>query len=116
MAESIAFSKTSDRKTVYDELIPQIDSLISTEPDLIANLANIAAVLKEAFGFLWVGFTWQKVVNSCSARSEDRSLYSYKFGQGVCGHAFILQRPLSSLMLTNFPAISSVVLRRDPRS
>src|SRR5687767_14940639 len=56
MAESVAFSKTSDRAVIYGEIVPQIDSLIAPESDLIANLANIAAVLKEAFGFFWVGF------------------------------------------------------------
>ncbi len=40
----------------YTSLIPQIQSLILGEPDLIANLANTAAVLKEQFGWLWTGF------------------------------------------------------------
>ena len=44
------------REQIYEELAPQVEALISDEPDLIANLANIAAVLKEAFGFFWVGF------------------------------------------------------------
>jgi GAF domain-containing protein len=60
MAESLAFTKTADRRTVYAEIIPQIESLIAEEPDLIANLANISAVLKEAFGFFWVGFYLKK--------------------------------------------------------
>jgi GAF domain-containing protein len=56
MGESIAFSRTADRKITYNEIIPQIDSLVSGESDVVANLANIAAVLKEVFGFFWVGF------------------------------------------------------------
>ncbi len=40
----------------YKQLLPQIASLIAAEPDLIANLANICAVLKETFNFFWVGF------------------------------------------------------------
>ena len=40
----------------YAELLPQIAALTADEPDLTANLANTAAVLKEAFGWLWVGF------------------------------------------------------------
>jgi len=56
MAESFAFSRTADRKTIYDEILPQIESLISGESDVIANLANIAAVLREAFRFFWIGF------------------------------------------------------------
>lgn len=40
----------------YKQLLPQIASLVAAEPDLIANLANICAVLKENFDFFWVGF------------------------------------------------------------
>ena len=40
----------------YKEILPQIESIISAEEDLIANLANVAAILKEAFDFFWVGF------------------------------------------------------------
>ena len=40
----------------YASLLPQIRSLIEGEPDMIANLANVAAALKEAFDFFWVGF------------------------------------------------------------
>ncbi len=40
----------------YKQLLPQIASLVAAEPDLIANLANICAVLKETFDFFWVGF------------------------------------------------------------
>lgn len=45
-----------DREGIYIELIPQIEALISGESDLIANLANITAALKEALGFFWIGF------------------------------------------------------------
>ena len=56
MAESIAFSKTADRSVIYKEIVPQIEALVEGETDVIANLANVAAVLKEAFGFFWIGF------------------------------------------------------------
>lgn len=56
MAESIILTPTLSKADRYAELLPQIQALISDEPDLVANLANIAAVLKEAFGFFWVGF------------------------------------------------------------
>lgn len=89
MAESIAFSRSADRGTIYRELEPQIASLIDGETDLIANLANIAAVLKDAFGFFWVGFYL--------ARDGELVLGPFqgplactriKFGEGVCGHAY----------------------------
>ncbi|MBO9732319.1 MAG: GAF domain-containing protein [Chitinophaga sp.] len=40
----------------YTSLIPQIKGLLEGEPDLVANLANVAAALKEQFGWFWVGF------------------------------------------------------------
>ncbi|MCX6308270.1 MAG: GAF domain-containing protein, partial [Bacteroidia bacterium] len=54
MSDSIIISKGAEKAIVYEELLPQIDHLLQNEPDLIANLANISAVLKEAFGFFWV--------------------------------------------------------------
>ena len=47
---------SSDKTSVYREILPQIESLTNGEPCFTANLANIAAVLKESFGWFWVGF------------------------------------------------------------
>lgn len=47
---------TSDKTPAYQELVPQIQSLVFGEPSLVANLANTAAALRQAFGFFWVGF------------------------------------------------------------
>jgi GAF domain-containing protein len=55
MAEELNIANGT-REERYKELIPQIRALISGESNLIANLANICAALKETFGFLWVGF------------------------------------------------------------
>ncbi|GHU35351.1 hypothetical protein FACS1894172_17050 [Spirochaetia bacterium] len=44
------------KKDIYERLVTQIESLMNKEDDLIANMANIAAVLKQNFNFLWVGF------------------------------------------------------------
>lgn len=60
MAESLFISPKATKADRYAELLPQIEALISGETDLVANLANIAAVLKEAFGFFWVGFYIRK--------------------------------------------------------
>lgn len=40
----------------YTQLIPQIKGLLEGETDLVANLANVCAALKEQFGWFWVGF------------------------------------------------------------
>lgn len=55
MAEDLTIIKGSKAEQ-YLALIPQIKGLLEGEPDLIANLANVAAALKEQFGWFWVGF------------------------------------------------------------
>ncbi len=55
MAEDLSIHAGS-KVEQYESLIPQIEGLLTGESDLIANLANIAAALKEQFGWFWVGF------------------------------------------------------------
>lgn len=89
MAESLAFSRTSDRSVIYNEIIPQIDALTADEPDLTANLANIAAVLKEAFGFFWVGFYLRKGGQLVLGPFQGPiACTRIDFDKGVCGHAY----------------------------
>ncbi|HCA60050.1 MAG TPA: GAF domain-containing protein [Blastocatellia bacterium] len=89
MAESIAFSKSADRATVYAELVPQVEALLSGETDTIANLANVAAVLKEAFGFFWVGFYIAKDGELVLGPFQGPlACTRIAFDKGVCGHAY----------------------------
>jgi L-methionine (R)-S-oxide reductase len=89
MAESLALSKTKDRKVIYDELAPQIAALVEGESDLVANLANITAALKEAFGFFWVGFYVKKENQLVlSAFQGPIACTRIDFDKGVCGHAY----------------------------
>ena len=89
MAESIAFSKSADRATIYAELAPQVEALLAGETDLIANLANVAAVLKEAFGFFWVGFYIAKGGELVLGPFQGPlACTRIAFDKGVCGHAF----------------------------
>lgn len=89
MAESLAFSKTANRKTIYEEIAPQIEALIAGETDLTANLANIAAVLKEAFGFFWLGFYLKKENQLVLAPFQGPiACTRIDFDKGVCGHAY----------------------------
>jgi len=89
MAESLAFSKTADRSVIYEEIVPQIEALIGDESDVIANLANVAAVLKEAFGFFWVGFYIAKDNQLVLGPFQGPlACTRIEFGQGVCGHAY----------------------------
>lgn len=89
MAESLFVPKTSDRKSIYEEIVPQIESLIAGETDLIANLANVTAALKEAFGFFWIGF-YLKKENQLVLGPFQGSLACTRidFNRGVCGHCY----------------------------
>lgn len=89
MAESIAFSRTADRKTVFGEIVPQIEALVEGESDVTAILANIAAVLKEAFGFFWVGFYLEKEGQLVLGPFQGPlACTRIDFDAGVCGHAY----------------------------
>ena len=89
MAESLAIPQTTDRKKIYDEIAPQIAALVAGETDLIANLGNVAAALKEAFGFFWIGFYAVKENQLVlSAFQGTIACTRINFNQGVCGHCY----------------------------
>lgn len=56
MAEDLIIITSTNKKEQYISLIPQIEALVYGETDLVANLANVAAALKEQFKWFWVGF------------------------------------------------------------
>jgi GAF domain-containing protein len=104
MAESLAFSRTKDRKTIYAEIMPQISALVEGETDLVANLANIAAALKEAFGFFWVGFYIKKENQLVlSAFQGPVACTRIDFGRGVCGHAYTSRQTVVVPNVDEFP-------------
>ena len=89
MSETLTFSAGGSRETIYSETIPQIESLVEGETDVVANLANIAAVLKEAFGFFWVGFYLEKDGQLVLGPFQGPlACTRINFDQGVCGHAY----------------------------
>ena len=49
--ETLILPEESNKLSIYEAITPQIQSLLEIEDDLIANMANMAAVLKEALGF-----------------------------------------------------------------
>jgi len=104
MSESIAFSRGSEKSVIYDEIMPQIESLIAGEPDAVANLANIAAVLKEAFDFFWVGFYLEKGGELVLGPFQGPlACTRIKFGEGVCGHAFSTSKTVIVPNVDEFP-------------
>ncbi|UFH54555.1 GAF domain-containing protein [Spirosoma sp. KNUC1025] len=89
MAETLVIPQTTDRRAIYDSLIPQIAALIEGETDLVANLANITAALKEAFGFFWVGFYLAKENQLVLGPFQGPiACTRIAFGKGVCGAAY----------------------------
>ena len=56
MAEDLKITTSTDKAQQYQSLLPQIEALLYGEPDLIANMANVCAALKERFKWFWVGF------------------------------------------------------------
>jgi len=79
----------TEKTAKYSEILPQIEAMLSVERDAIANMANVAALLHETFGFWWTGFY----------RVIDRELVLGPFqgpiactriakGRGVCGTAW----------------------------
>jgi L-methionine (R)-S-oxide reductase len=104
MAESIAFSKTADREQIYAEITPQIKVLISGETDLVANLANVAAVLKEALDFFWVGFYLKKDDQLVLGPFQGPlACTRIDFDKGVCGHAYTTRQTVIVPNVDEFP-------------
>jgi GAF domain-containing protein len=104
MAESLAYSKTTDRSVLYDEIVPQIEALVAGEADVIANLANVAAVLKQVFGFFWVGFYLVKDGQLVLGPFQGPlACTRIKFDDGVCGHAYTTRQTVIVQNVNEFP-------------
>jgi L-methionine (R)-S-oxide reductase len=104
MTESIAFSKAASRETVYAEIVPQIHALVAGETDSTANLANIAAVLREAFGFFWVGFYLVKGDQLVLGPFQGPlACTRIDFDKGVCGHAYTTRETVVVPDVEKFP-------------
>ena len=104
MAEELSLSGAADRKTIYDEIVPQIASLVEGETDVTANLANIAAVLKEAFGFFWVGFYLSKEDQLVLGPFQGPlACTRINFDAGVCGHAYTTRETVIVPDVDEFP-------------
>lgn len=87
MAETLLKAEQgTDREGQYKVLLPQIEQLICDESDLIANLANICAALKETFGFLWIGFYLVKEDELVLGPFQGPlACTRIAYGKGVCG-------------------------------
>ena len=83
------FIKGNSKKELYENLIPQIASLVEGETDVIANMANVSACLKDTFNFWWVGF--YRVLGDALVLGPFQGPLActrISKGKGVCGTAW----------------------------
>ncbi len=86
MAENVFVPTEADKAEKYTTIRPQLRALVTGEPDLVANLANVAAVLKEVFGFFWVGFYLLKDGELVLGPFQGPlACTRIEIGRGVCG-------------------------------
>jgi GAF domain-containing protein len=103
MAEDLIIPKGS-REEQYAALYPQIQSLVAGENDLTANLANIAAAIKEVFGFFWVGFYLVKDNQLVLGPFQGPvACTRIPFHKGVCGHAYTIAETVIVPDVEEFP-------------
>jgi L-methionine (R)-S-oxide reductase len=95
---------TGTKQEQYEALIPQINALLEGEPDLIANLANAVAALKEQFGWFWVGFYLVKNDELVLGPFQGPvACTRIKKGRGVCGASWAQEKTLIVPDVEKFP-------------
>lgn len=103
MAEDLAISKGS-KEEQYESLLPQISGILTGEDDLVANLANITAALKEQFGWFWVGFYLVKGNELVLGPFQGPvACTRIAKGRGVCGSSWAKQVTLIVPDVEKFP-------------
>jgi len=89
MSESLRYTKNADKKDKYEKILPQVSYLLVNETDIIANMANICAILKEVFDFFWVGFYIVKGKDLVLGPFQGPlACTRIPYGKGVCGTAW----------------------------
>ena len=103
MADDLLIAKGT-KEEQYESLLPQIKALVEGEPDLIANLANIAGALKEQFNWLWVGFYLVKNDELVLGPFQGPvACTRIKKGKGVCGLSWVNAETLIVPDVEKFP-------------
>jgi L-methionine (R)-S-oxide reductase len=104
MAEDLNIILSTNKQEQYESLIPQIEALITGEDDLVANLANVCAALKEQFKWLWVGFYLVKNNQLVLGPFQGPvACTRIDFGKGVCGTAWQQAQTLLVPDVDEFP-------------
>lgn len=103
MAEELRI-KQGSKEEMYTTLLPQIKALLAGETDCIANMANVAAALKQTFDFFWVGFYVVKDGSLVLAPFQGPvACTRIKYGKGVCGTAWEKAQTIIVSDVNDFP-------------
>jgi L-methionine (R)-S-oxide reductase len=104
MADDLIITASTDKALQYQSLIPQIIALLEGEPDLIANLANLCAALKEQFKWFWVGFYKVKGNELVLGPFQGPiACTRIALGKGVCGASWQQEKILIVPNVDEFP-------------
>ncbi len=105
MTETLSLPSGNDKEEIYQALLPQIEAVIGASDDLIANLANVAAILKQAFDFHWVGFyrTVSPGKLVLGPFQGPLACVTIPFGKGVCGKSASEQKTVLVPDVEQFP-------------
>src|SRR5882762_7508258 len=104
MAENLIIAPSTTKAERYETLLPQIEALISGESDLVANLSNIAAALKQTFDFFWVGFYLVKEKELVLGPFQGPiACTRIGLGKGVCGAAWKEEETIIVPNVDEFP-------------
>ncbi|MBV8061812.1 MAG: GAF domain-containing protein [Alphaproteobacteria bacterium] len=87
MADALHLPQGGTREDIYKAILPQIAAVTGSVDDAIANMANIAAILKQAFNFHWVGFyrTTAPQTLTLGPFQGPLACVIIPFARGVCG-------------------------------
>ena len=103
MADDLSIIKGT-KEEQYENLLPQVEALISYETDMVANLGNVAAALKEQFGWLWVGFYLVKNDELVLGPFQGPvACTRIQKGKGVCGTSWAQAKTLVVPDVEEFP-------------
>ncbi|RYD75445.1 MAG: GAF domain-containing protein [Sphingobacteriales bacterium] len=104
MAEDLIINQSVSKEAQYQSLLPQIEGLLHGESDFVANMANVAAALKEQFRWFWVGFYLVKGDELVLGPFQGPvACTRIKKGKGVCGTSWAQRTTLIVPDVDAFP-------------
>ena len=105
MAETLSINKSISQEELYVSLLPQIEALLNPDEPAISNLANVTAVLKEAFDKIsWVGFYFVKDDKLFLGPFQGKVACTViEISKGVCGSAALRKETIIVEDVNQFP-------------